>query len=91
MSQRLNRTATGDEDIEAVTAAAREHSHPLTAAADLDPLVNAISDSQYVLLGEASHGRRSSIAGAPVSPHDYSANTIFRSLPSKVIGRIATM
>ena len=28
----------------------------LTSAADLDPLVAAIGDARYVLLGEASHG-----------------------------------
>ncbi|MCR5887508.1 erythromycin esterase family protein [Hymenobacter sp. J193] len=30
--------------------------HPLTSAADLDPLLEAIGDARIVLLGEASHG-----------------------------------
>lgn len=30
--------------------------HPLTSAKDLDPLMELIGDSKYVLLGEASHG-----------------------------------
>lgn len=30
--------------------------HPLSEPADLDPLLNYIGDSKYVLLGEASHG-----------------------------------
>lgn len=31
-------------------------SHPLKTDADLDPLLDLVGDSQYVLLGEASHG-----------------------------------
>ena len=29
---------------------------PLTSTDDLDPLIDAIGDARYVLLGEASHG-----------------------------------
>src|SRR5215212_8074279 len=29
---------------------------PLTSVADLDPLIDAIGDARFVLLGEASHG-----------------------------------
>ena len=78
MSQRLNRATPSDEDIEAVADVAREHSHPLTAAADLDPLVDAISDSQYVLLGEASHGTsefyrwRARLTARLLREHDFS-------------------
>jgi erythromycin esterase len=34
----------------------RRASQPLTSALDLDPLMDLIGDSRYVLLGEASHG-----------------------------------
>src|SRR5688572_15932493 len=30
--------------------------HPLRTSADLDPLMDAIGDASYILLGEASHG-----------------------------------
>src|SRR6267142_2147795 len=37
--------------------AVRETAHPLTGAArDYDPLIELISDAQFVLIGEASHG-----------------------------------
>ncbi len=39
-----------------LTAAVRELAYPLQSAADLDPLLEQISDAHYVLLGEASHG-----------------------------------
>ena len=34
----------------------RRNAQPLTSALDLDPLMDLIGDSRYVLLGEASHG-----------------------------------
>src|SRR3982751_2595989 len=37
-------------------AMVRSVSHPLSAPGDLDPLLERIADSRYVLLGEASHG-----------------------------------
>jgi erythromycin esterase-like protein len=37
-------------------APVREAEYRLETAADLDPLIEAIGDSRYVLLGEASHG-----------------------------------
>lgn len=78
MSQRLNRTTTGTDNIEAIVDATREQTHPLTAAADLDPLVDAISDAQYVLLGEASHGTsefyrwRARLTARLLRDHDFS-------------------
>src|SRR5688572_16376082 len=34
----------------------RDLSHPIKSEKDIDILINAIGDSKYVLLGEASHG-----------------------------------
>src|SRR5687767_1106222 len=34
----------------------KKHSYKLQGASDLDPLMELIGDSRYVLLGEASHG-----------------------------------
>ncbi len=34
----------------------KTHTHPLQTPADLEPLINRIDDSKFVLLGEASHG-----------------------------------
>ncbi len=34
----------------------REIEHPVTNSADLEPLMDLVGDSRYVLLGEASHG-----------------------------------
>ena len=41
---------------EAIVDQIRKHTVKLDTAADLDPLMERIGDSQYVLLGEASHG-----------------------------------
>lgn len=38
------------------TGSIKEISHPLNNKKDLDPLMDRIGDSHYVLLGEASHG-----------------------------------
>src|SRR3954471_19630629 len=39
-----------------LTAGLRALAQPLGTARDLDPLLDLIGDSRYVLLGEASHG-----------------------------------
>ena len=50
---RMWRGSPPDNDlINEIQALAR----PLKTARDLDPLMNAIGDSRYVLLGEATHG-----------------------------------
>jgi erythromycin esterase-like protein len=38
------------------TAGLEKIAKPLVSAADLDPLIDAVGDSRFVLLGEASHG-----------------------------------
>ncbi|WP_336773456.1 erythromycin esterase family protein [Paenibacillus sp. MMO-58] len=41
---------------ESVVEKIKEYSIPLKSAGDLDPLIQAIGDADFVLLGEASHG-----------------------------------
>jgi erythromycin esterase len=45
-----------ESDTAALFARVREAALPLGAPADLDPLMDLIGDSRYVLLGEATHG-----------------------------------
>ena len=42
--------------LSALADSLRQRAQPLRDAADLDPLLERIGDSRYVLLGEASHG-----------------------------------
>jgi hypothetical protein len=42
----------------------KNHASPLENLEDLDPLMDYIGDSKYVLLGEASHRLQSTIHGA---------------------------
>jgi erythromycin esterase len=44
------------DDRNALISALRAASRPLTSPGDLDPLLDAIGDARFVLLGEASHG-----------------------------------
>ena len=61
-------------------AAIRKSAHPLTGeAADFDPLLKAIGDSRFVLIGEASHGThefyriRAQITKQLISEKDFTA------------------
>src|SRR5687768_8848462 len=53
MSYVTERTAVSGKGV---TELLKECAYPLENAKDLDPLMELIGDSKYVLLGEASHG-----------------------------------
>jgi erythromycin esterase len=54
------RSANGDRDngrnAERLVPGLKRISRPLESPRDLDPLVEAIGDARFVLMGEASHG-----------------------------------
>jgi erythromycin esterase len=54
--QTASRPWRGETPDELLLREIRSLARPLTDAPDLDPLMDAIGDSRYVLLGEASHG-----------------------------------
>jgi erythromycin esterase-like protein len=56
MAQSLSRLWRGNPADTALTDEIKSLAQPISGAGDLDPLMNAIGDSRYVLLGEASHG-----------------------------------
>jgi erythromycin esterase len=49
-------TKTGPDDAKRLARGVRELAHPITHAADLDPLIDRVGDARFVLLGEATHG-----------------------------------
>ena len=56
MTSFRNRASERTDRIETAVAAVNEDARPLAETDDLQPLVQAASDSRYVLLGEATHG-----------------------------------
>ena len=56
MSNPLSRLWRGTAPESALLNEIRSLARPLSDSADLDPLLEQIGDSRYVLLGEASHG-----------------------------------
>jgi len=56
MSRPLSRLWRGSEPEPVLLAEIESLARPLKTADDLDPLMEQIGDSRYVLLGEASHG-----------------------------------
>lgn len=54
VDERLSERALDRTDR--VVAQLRPHARPLSADADLDPLLARVGDARFVLLGEASHG-----------------------------------
>ena len=52
----LSRTWRGASPDDALISEIRALAQPLNSNRDLDPLIEAIGDSRYVLLGEATHG-----------------------------------
>lgn len=47
---------TNDHGVVPLASLVGEAAHPLENAGDLDPLLEAVGDARYVLLGEATHG-----------------------------------
>lgn len=56
MRQPTARSVNADEKDSVSSTGILDAALELTAPSDLDPLIDAIGDSRYVLLGEASHG-----------------------------------